>query len=93
MALADDRVDAVARKVRAASGGGVDRLRTATDFVVVKAATPLNWAGAKAACAKQGGALASLTSLADFNALKKYIKEGTWVGAKNDAKTTTTWKW
>jgi len=94
LAKADDRVDAVARKTRASGGNEyVGSLVTASDFVVIKADTSLNWAGAKAACAKQGGVLASLTSLADINALKKYIKEGTWVGAKNDAKTTTTWKW
>ena len=95
MANADDRVDAVARKTRASGGEEyVGSVVTASDFVIVKAATSLNWAGAKAACAKKGGVLASLTNAADIKALKKDIPGGVaWVGAKNDAKTKTTWKW
>ena len=70
----------------------------ALNFVVYEAAAPLNWEGAKAECAKKGGALASLTYDADIKKLMKYALNGNawagaWVGAKNPTKTQTTWRW
>jgi len=70
----------------------------ALNFVVYEAAAPLHWEGAKAECAKKGGALASLTYDADIKKLMKYALNGNawagaWVGAKNPTKTQTTWKW
>jgi len=90
---ADDHSDAVVRETRGKEYlGAVVR---ALNYVVYEAATPLNWEGAKAVCAKKGGALASLTYNADIKKLMKYTPHGNgaWVGAKNPTKTQTTWKW
>jgi len=89
---ADDHSDAVVRETRGKEYLG--SVVTASNFVIYKAATSLNWEGAQADCAKKGGALASLTNYADIkNILKHLTGGGAWVGAKNPSKTQTTWKW
>ena len=52
----------------------------------------MNFAEAKAACAKKGGVLASLTNYADNEAIKKLIgtTETAWLGASKDGEN---WKW
>ena len=89
-AKAADRVDAVARKTR---GTEEEVWRVgASSFIVVHGSTTLNFAEAKAACAKKGGVLASLTNYADNEAVKKLIAptETAWLGASKDGEN---WKW
>jgi len=85
---ADDHSDAVVRETR-----GQEYTGSVLHYFIVKAATPLNWEGAKADCAKKGGWLASLTNIYDIKNIMKHITGGAWVGAKNPSKTQTTWKW
>ena len=51
----------------------------------------MNYAEAKAACAKKGGVLASPTNYADNEAIKKLVStDSAWLGASKDGEN---WKW